>query len=97
MLQYTIDDPITQPLTYCVEVTITFGDGRKRWCFFATPEALTACGDWVEGTRVRVHLGVPHRIVVSELSAEIIDRVLKGLHATGELEAHTLPLSGEGA
>ncbi len=93
MLAYTIDDPITDPLSSCVEVTVNFGDGCKRWCFFATPEALTACGDWVEGTRIRLHLGVPHMIVVSELSEGVIDRVLRQLDAADELEAHTAPLS----
>ena len=92
MLPYTIDDPIEEPLTGAVEVTIDFGDGGKRWCFFATPQVLASVGDWVEGTRVRVHLGVPHMIVVCELNEEIIDRVLRQLYAEGQLEAHTTPL-----
>lgn len=90
---YTIHDPITRPLTSAVEVTLDCGGGHRRWCFFFTPEALAACGDWVEGTRVRMHPGVPHMIVVSELSEDIIDRVLRQLHAEGRLEAHTLALS----
>jgi hypothetical protein len=91
MFTHTIDDPITDPLTSCVEVTVDLGDGRRRWCFFATPQALAACGDWVEGTRVPLHLGVPHMIVVGELSEGIIGRVLRQLHAEGELEFHTAP------
>jgi hypothetical protein len=93
MLSYTIDDPIADPASAVVEVTVDFGGGHKRWCFFATPGALAVCGDWVEGTRVRVHLGVPHMIIVSELSAGIIDRVLSQMYDQGELEAHTAPLS----
>jgi hypothetical protein len=92
MLTYTIDDPIAHPLSACVEVTVDFGDGRKRWCFFATPQVLAVCGDWVEGTQVRLHLGVPHLIIVSELSEGIIDDVLRQLYAGGDLEAHTAPL-----
>ena len=92
MLPYTIDDPITEPLTGAVEVTIDFGDDGKRWCSFATPQVLASVGDWVDGTRVRVHHGAPHMIVVSELNEEIIDRVLRRLHAEGQLEAHTTPL-----
>ena len=92
MLPYTIDDPIEEPLTGAVEVTIDFGDCGKRWCFFATPQVLASVGDWVDGTQVRVHLGVPHMIVVGELNEEIIDRVLRQLYAEGELEAHTTPL-----
>jgi hypothetical protein len=81
MLPYEIDDPIDEPLTGAVEVTIDFGGGRKRWCFFV--------GDFVDGTQVRVHLGVPHMIVVSELNEQIIDRVLRQLHAAGQLKDHT--------
>jgi len=95
MLSYTIDDPIAEALTdaYCVEVTVDFGGGQKRWCFFATPQMLASCGDWVEGTQVRLHLSVPHMIVVGELSEGIIDRVLSQLYAEGRLEAHTTPLT----
>ena len=91
MLPYTIDDEITEPLTCSVEVTIDFG-GRKRWLFFATPQLLASVGDRVEGTQVRVHLGERHMIVVSELSAAVIDAVLRQLHAEGELESRTLAL-----
>lgn len=93
MLPYNIDDPINELPTGAVEVTIDFGGGRKRWCFFATPQVLASVGDWVDGTQVRVHLGVPHMIVVSELNEGIIDRVLRQLHAEGQLEAHTSPLA----
>jgi hypothetical protein len=91
MLPYTID-PIDEPLTGAVEVTVDFGSSGKRWCFFATPEVLASVGDWVDGTRVRVHLGVSHMIVVSELNEGIVDRVLRQLYAEGQLEAHTIPL-----
>jgi hypothetical protein len=93
MLPYTIDNPIADPVSTIVEVTVDFGGGHKRWCFFATPAALAVCGDWVNGSRVRVHLGVPHMIIVSELSARIVDGVLNELYDRGELEAHTAPLS----
>lgn len=90
MLSYTIDDEITE--TPCsVDVTIDFG-GRKRWLFFVTPSLLASVGNYVNGTRVRVHLGERHMIVVSELSPAIIDAVLQELHADGELESRTLPL-----
>ena len=92
MWSFTIDDPIAEPLSCSVEVTIEFEDGRRRWCFFATPQLLGAVGDFVQGTRVRLHLGVPHMIVVSELSEAIIKKVLVGLAAGGRLESHTIPL-----
>ena len=91
MPPYTIDDPITDPLTCSVEVTIDFG-GQKRWLFFTTPQLLGSVGDFVEGTRVRLHLGERHMVVVSELSESVIRRVLQQLHANGELAGRTLPL-----
>jgi hypothetical protein len=91
MLKYQIDDSIEEPLTHAIEVTVDL-NGQKRWCFFATPQLLASIGDWVDGTQVRVHLGVPHMIVVSELNEEIIDRVLHQLYDSGQLEAHTTPL-----
>jgi hypothetical protein len=91
MLPYTIDDPIIDPLTCSVEVTIDFG-GRKRWLFFATPQLLASVGDFLDGTSVRLHLGELHMIVVSELNEAVIDKVLRQLNARGELERRTLSL-----
>lgn len=91
MLPYTIDDPLTDPLTCSVEVTIDFG-GHKSWLFFVTPQLLASAGDFVPGTKVRVHLGEPHMVVVSELSESVIDGVLRHLWEAGGLERHTVPL-----
>jgi hypothetical protein len=91
LLPYTIDDPIGDPLTCSVEVTIDFG-GQRRWLSFATPHLLASVGDWVPGTRVRMHLGERHLVIVNELSAGVIDAVLRHLHAAGELEGRTLPV-----
>jgi hypothetical protein len=96
VLPYTIDDTIADPLTCSVEVTIDFG-GYKRWLFFATPQLLATVGDYVPGSRARLHLGERHIVVVSELSAAVIDAVLRQLHAAGELEARTQPLGGPDA
>ena len=92
VLTYTIDDPITDPLIDAVEVTVNFG-GSKRWLFFITPQQLELAGDWVEGTQVRLHLGERHMVIVSSLSEEIIDKVLRQLVAEGDLENRTLPLN----
>jgi hypothetical protein len=89
---YTIDDDLADADRGAVEVTVTLADERRRWCFFITPAALAAVGDWVEGTRVRLHLGEPHMIVVSELSRDVVERVLRQLERDGELERRTLPL-----
>jgi hypothetical protein len=91
MYPYTIDDPIDIADHCSIEVTIAFPEGR-RWLFFATPKLLESVGDFVEGSRARVHLGELHMIVISEISPAIIDAVLRALHADGELHRRTLPL-----
>ncbi|MGL4463952.1 MAG: hypothetical protein ACRDD1_15955 [Planctomycetia bacterium] len=48
--------------------------------------------DWVPGTQVQLHLGEWHMIVVSELSAAVIDAVLRPLYEAGELVSRTLPV-----
>lgn len=92
MFPYTIDDAIKPPLTCSVEITIDFPT-EKRWLFFVTPDLLARVGDFVEGSRSRLHLGERHMIVVSEISAEVIDVVLRKLADSGELESRTIPLS----
>ena len=91
---YKIDDDLATADEGAIEVTVTLTDERRRWLFFMTPAALAACGDWVKGTRVRMHLGEPHMIVVAEVTVDIIERVLRQLEASGELERRTLPLGG---
>lgn len=91
MIQYTVDDPIIDPLTCSVEVTVEF-EGQKRWLYFVTPQLLASVGDFVEGTQVRLHLGERHMVVVSELSESVIDKVLSSLYDAGELASRTLPL-----
>jgi hypothetical protein len=59
MLPYTIDDQISDSSTGAVEVTVDFGGGHRRWCFFMTPAALAACGDWVDGSRGKTGIRTP--------------------------------------
>jgi hypothetical protein len=91
MHPYTIDDPIDIADHCSVEVTVAFPEGQ-RWLFFATPKLLETVGDFVEDSRTRVHFGELHMIIVSEISPEIIDAVLRALHADGQLYRRTLPL-----
>jgi len=91
ILSYTIDDEIDLPLQTSVEVTIELPMG-KRWLFFVTPELLANVGDFIHGTDARVHLGEKHMIVVSKLSIDTIDSVLRQLEKDCELEGRTLPL-----
>ena len=95
MIHYSVDDPITDPLTCSVEVTVEF-EGQKRWLFFVTPQLLASVGDFVEGTQVRLHLGERHMIVVSELSESVIAKVLSSLYDAGEMASRTLPLGQKG-
>ena len=88
---FTIDDNMQLSDQVGIEVTVIFADGSRRWCFFMTPKALEAAGDWVEGTQVRHHLGELHMIVVSEISHEIISRILRTLDAQNDLVRRTIP------
>ena len=93
---YRIDDDLAAAGRGAIEVTVTLADEQRRWCCFMTPAALAAVGDFVEGTSVRVHFGEPHMIVVSEVSRDVIERVLRQLEADGELVRRTLPLRVSG-
>lgn len=86
---WLIEDPLDDPGRGAVEVTIELEDGRSRCCVFFTPERLSLVGDWVPGTRVRMHLGVSHMIVVSDLTPETVGRVLRHLESSGVLLEHT--------
>lgn len=88
---FEIHDPLDKPEQGAVEVIVRLNDGTSRWCFFFDPERLALVGDWVDGTKVRLHPGVPHMIVVSDLSEDIIGRVLRQLDAAGSLLEHTRP------
>lgn len=91
---FTIDDDLAIQATGAIEVTLQLKGHSPRWCFFMRPEALAACGDWIPGTRTRMHFGSPHMIVVAgELTSETIARALREIDALGELERCSLPLS----
>ena len=74
-----------------IEVTIRMSDGHVRWCFFATPEMLKACGDTLPGTRVKLHFSA-HMIVMTELDEHLIKMAVHHMEQQGELIGHTLPL-----
>jgi len=93
---FRVDDDLAAAEQSAIEVTVTMNDGTKRWCYFMTPAALAAAGDWVPGTQVRLHYGAPHMIVVSELNADIIARVLQHLDQRGELASCTRMVEGAG-
>lgn len=86
-----IDDPA--PFESPVEVTVHLSDGRRRWCWFATPQMLQESGDWVPGTTVRLHYCC-HMIVMSELSEGLIHAALRHLERQGDLVEHSAELEG---
>jgi len=93
---YRYDGHLDRPEEGAVEVVLTLVDGRERWCYFFTPQRMSIVGDLVKGTQVRIHLGTNHMIVVSELSADIVAKVLHELELGGLLLEHTWAV-GEGA
>lgn len=85
-----IKDPIELHRTGAIEVSVTTNAGDKRWCFFLTPEGMAACGDWIDGTKVRFHYGASHMIFVSEISESIIKAALRDIDKQGMLEKCTI-------
>jgi len=78
-----IEDPIELSKTGAIEVIVTLETGERRWCFFFTPEGAGACGNWIEGTKIRFHYGASHMIIVSEISETIIHAALKDIEKQG--------------
>ena len=90
---FTIDDDLAAQDLRAIEVSLETTSGERRWCFLMTPAALSACGDFVAGTTIRFHLGVPHMIVVAgRLDRPLIERVLNELSERNELLQCSLPI-----
>ncbi len=87
-----IEDDLTNAKLGAIEVVFELEDGHCRWCFFMTPEALSNAGDWVPGTQIRFHYDAPHMIVVSDISKDVICRVLSHLAEEGALERCSLAI-----
>jgi hypothetical protein len=61
---------------------------------FLRPETLAACGDWIPGTRTRIHFDSPHLIVVGgQLNAEIVAHALRQIDEAGDLGRRSLALA----
>jgi hypothetical protein len=90
---FTIQDDLAAQDAAAVEVVLELASGERRWCFFMTPAALTACGDFIPGTTIRYHHGAPHMIVVAgHLNRPLIEKVLHELAEGGELIRCSLPV-----
>ncbi len=90
-LTFTVRDDLETQDSGAIEVALSMRDGTRHWCFFMTPTALAACGDWVDGTQVRIHYGSPHMIVVAgRLTEGTIERALQHIARTGQIEKCSL-------
>lgn len=90
---FTLRDDLATQDTGAIEVDLHMRDGTRRWCYFMTPTALAACGDWIDGTQTGIHYGVPHMIVVAgRLTEDIIERALKHIARAGDIEKCSLPI-----
>ena len=90
---FTLRDDLATQDTGAIEVELQMRDGSRRGCFFMTPTALAACGDWIAGTQVRIHYGAPHMIVVAgRLTEDFIEQALQHIASAGHLEKCSLPI-----
>ncbi|MEJ2310579.1 MAG: hypothetical protein P8Z78_14915 [Gammaproteobacteria bacterium] len=88
-----IEDDLSEQGQRAIEMMLTLSDSTRRWCYFMTPQAFQACGDWIDGTNTSFHYGSPHMIVVAEtLTEEMINKTLRSIEDRGELHNCTLPL-----
>lgn len=86
-MTFTLCDDLDTQDSSAIEVLLHMRDGTQRACFFMTPAALTACGDWIDGTQIRIHFGSPHMIVVAgRLTQDTIERALQHIARAGEIE-----------
>jgi hypothetical protein len=93
-----IEDDLSEEDRRAIEVTINLSDSTRRWCYFMTPQALQACGDWIDDTTTSFHYGSPHMIVVAKtLSETMINKALRSIESRAELLDCTLPLGVTGA
>jgi hypothetical protein len=93
---FEIQDDLAIQERGAVEVVLHLDDGRRRWCYFMTPQALTQCGDWIEGTRTPIHYNAPYMIVISGgLDEGIIEKALRHIDRHGDLESCSMPLGAD--
>lgn len=82
--KFEIEDDLASQNQGAIEVTITLSDDTRRWCYFMTPSALQACGDWINGTQIRYHCNAPYMIVVADtLTEELIEKALLDIERRG--------------
>lgn len=88
----TVRDALEPESSGWVEVDVELSDGQRRWCWFVTPALLMNTGERLHGTDIQAVYGVPHLIVVNELTEEVVVRVLRHIDRQGELLNCTQPI-----
>lgn len=79
-------DSIQEHQRGSTEVTIELSTNQQRWCFFITPEGLASLGGEQDfSTGQLLSYNAPHMIIVSTLSRQIIEQVLRYIESQGEL------------
>ncbi|WP_144394625.1 hypothetical protein [Pleionea sediminis] len=79
-----IDGPAKQT-NHAVEVYVTLTNDERRWCFFHSPETVKNCGDYIDGTNIRMHYGEKHMFVLSEVTQDSIRKTIKQLDEAGKI------------
>ena len=95
LVRATVDDldDLVEDFLTGVDVVLEFSDGQRRWCFFITPELLSRLGGAEQvGDERLLSYNVPHMIVVSAITREIIDRSLAFIESQGELLDSSMPI-----
>jgi hypothetical protein len=93
---FEVQDDVAMQDLGAVAVLLRLDGGRKRCCYFMTPQGLAACGDWIDGTQTRIHYNAPYMIVVAgRLDEGVIESALRHIDRIGQLEACSMPLHAD--
>ena len=93
LLRYELEEGVwdDEPSRGALFVYFHMSDGQVRWSFIHSPETLAASGDWVGESKVRIHGGANHMIVLSSRTPASVDAAINYLTRTGQLLAFSRP------
>lgn len=82
-----LDNEVKDPLNDCIDVTISFTNGKKRWAWFTTLKYLEGLMDehrnYIEGA---------HTIILKEVTKENVEFAVMDLYRRDELKQQTRKL-----
>lgn len=82
-----LDDEIVDPKNDCIDVTISFNNGKKRWAWFTTLKYLEGLMD-----EHRNYFIGPHVIILKEITKENIETAIIEIDKQNELKEVTRKL-----